>query len=155
MFIKIYHGNSEKYLLLQSNSVTLDKKERLVYSEFYPIVCAFLRPVDDVATFELITDKFHIITENSTITKEEQDITIFDFMRKLLPAEDYETIIPVLSDKEKKKMLDVIMNKDKEYKEPECAGNLRLSVVTVDGKTYITTGSIFITNNEGKTVDKA
>lgn len=158
MFIKIFHGSSQKYLLLQSNKITLDKTPRTVVSESYYILCAFLRahsyPVDETP-FELfnhLSEKFSRVNGSYT-EKCDDNVTLSGAISKLYPNVDWGNLVPVLSDEEERRVLKN-MNIHEADSEPEWVANHQLAVVEVDGKTYFTTGNIFITNDEGKTVDR-
>ena len=159
MFIKIFCGDSQKYLLLQSNNVVLDKSSRMIHSDLYPIMCAYIDemslPVseEDGKLIELLCDSF-----TSTAQTEYNDknvlITLHGTVAEMFPNTPYELLCPVLSEKEEyyKNEWKTSCNSSKE--QPLSACNKKLSVIEVDGKTYITTGSIFVMNDDGKTIDR-
>ena len=160
MFIKIFCGDSQKYLLLQSNNVTLDKTSRLIHSDLYPIMCAYIDemslPVgeEDVKKVESLCDSFTSVAKTA-YNDENFLITLADTVAEMFPNTPYELICPVLSDEEEYYKLEWNQKGcDSAKEQPMSACNKKLSVVEVDDKIYITSGSIFIMNDDGKTIDR-
>ena len=159
MFIKIYCGDSQKYLLLQSNNVTLDKTSRMIHSDVYPILCAYIDemslPVgeEDGKKIELLCDSFTSVAQTA-YSDTNILITLHGTVAEMFPNTPYELLCPVLSEKEEyfKNEWKTSCNSSKE--QPTSACNKKLSVVEVDDKTYITSGPIFVMNDDGKTIDR-
>lgn len=159
MFIKIFCGDSQKYLLLQSNNVTLDKTSRLIHSDLYPIMCAYIDemslPVgeEDGKLIEALCDSFTSVAQTAYDDKNVL-ITLHGTVAEMFPNTPYALLCPVLSKEEEyfKNEWKTRCNSSKE--QPLCACNKKLSVVEVDGKKYITSGQIFVMNDDGKTVDR-
>jgi len=159
MFVKIFCGDSQKYLLLQSNNVVLDKSSRMMHSDLYPIMCAYIDemslPVgeEDGKLIESLCDSFTSVAQTAYADKNILT-TLFGTVAEMFPNTPYELLCPVLSEKEEyfKNEWKTSCNSSKE--QPMGACNKKLSVIEVDGKTYITSGSIFVMNDEGKTIDR-
>lgn len=157
MFIKIFCGDSQKYLLLQSDNVTLDKTSRLIHSDLYPIMCAYIEemslPVgeEDGKLIESLCDSFTSVAQTAYNNKNIL-VTLSGTVADMFPK--YELLCPVLSNEEEylKNEWKISCNSAKE--QPLGACNKKLSIVEVDGKTYITSGPIFVMNDDGKTIDR-
>lgn len=157
MFIKIFCGDSQKYLLLQSNNVVLDKTSRMIHSDLYPILCAYIDEMsipdgerDYNKTNDLAAAFLNVarVAYNDDSVLMRIDTTIAD----MFPNTPYELLCPVLSEKEEHYKLQ--WRDDTKVDEPLGACNKKLSVVEVDDKTYITSGPIFVMNDDGKTIDR-
>jgi len=159
MFIKIFCGDSQKYLLLQSNNVTLDKTSRMIHSDLYPIMCAYIDemslPVGEGngKLIESLCDSFTSVAQTAYADKNVL-ITLYGTFGEMFQNTPYERICPVLSEKEEyyKNEWKTSCNSSKEQQMGAC--NKKLSVIEVDDKTYITSGSIYIMNDDGKTIDR-
>ena len=159
MFIKIFCGDSQKYLLLQSNSVTLDKENRFIHSDLYPIMCAYIDEMSlpvgegDGKKIEYLCDSFTSVAQNAYADKSVL-VTLHGTVADMFKNTPYELLCPVLSDEEEyfKNEWKTSCNSAKE--QPMSACNKKLSVIEVDGKTYITSGPIFVMNDDGKTIDR-
>ena len=159
MFIKIFCGDSQKYLLLQSNNVVLDKSSRMIHSDLYPIMCAYIDemslPVgeEDGKLIEALCDSFTSVAQTAYDDKNVM-ITLHGTVAEMFPNIPYELLCPVLSEKEEyyKNEWRTSCNSSKE--QPLSACNKKLSVVEIDGKVYITSGPIFVMNDDGKTIDR-
>lgn len=159
MFIKIFCGDSQKYLLLQSNNVTLDKTNRFIHSDLYPIMCAYIDEMSlpvgetDVKLIESLSDSFTSVAKTA-YNDENILITLTSTVSDMFSNIPYNSLCPVLSEEEKyyKNEWKTSCNSSKE--QPLCVCNKKLSVVEVDGKTYITSGPIFVMNDDGKTIDR-
>ena len=159
MFIKIFCGDSQKYLLLQSDNVTLYKTSRLIHSDLYPIMCAYIDemslPVgeEDGKKIELLCDSFTSLAQTAYNDKSVL-MTLHGTVAEMFPNTPYELLCPVLSEEEEyfKNEWKTSCNSSKD--EPMGACNKKLSVVEIDGKKYITSGPIFVMNDEGKTIDR-
>lgn len=159
MFIKIFCGDSQKYLLLQSNNVTLDKTSRLIHSDLYPIMCAYIDemslPVgeEDGKLIESLCDSFTSVAQTAYNDKSIL-VTLHGTVADMFPNTPYELLCPVLSNEEEY-YKNVWKGPSESAKdEPMGACNKKLSVVEVDEKMYITSGPIFVMNDEGKTIDR-
>jgi len=159
MFIKIFCGDCQKYLLLQSDNVILDKTSRFIHSDLYPIMCAYIDemslPVgeEDGKLIEALCDSFTSVAQTAYNDKNVL-ITLHGTVAEMFPNTPYELLCPVLSNEEEhlKNEWETSCNSAKE--QPMGACNKKLSVIEVDGKKYITSGSIFIMNDDGKTIDR-
>lgn len=160
MFIKIFCGDSQKYLLLQSNSVTLDKENRFIHSDLYPIMCAYIDemslPVgeEDIKKIEYLCDSFTSVAQTAYNDKNVL-MSVNAAISDMFSNTPYELLCPVLSEKEEYYKLEWSQKGcDSAKEQPMGACNKKLSVVEVDGKTYITSGQIFVMNDDGKTIDR-
>ena len=160
MFIKIFCGDSQKYLLLQSDNVTLDKTSRLIHSDLYPIMCAYIDemslPVgeEDGKLIESLCDSFTSVAQTAYNDKN-TIITLHGTVAEMFPNTPYELLCPVLSEKEEYYKNEWKCPKcDSAKEQPLCVCNKKLSVVEVDDKTYITSGPVFVMNDDGKTIDR-
>ena len=164
MFIKIFCGDSQKYLLLQSNNVTINKKQVTITSDLFPMVCKYLEEVsapvgeENMEIIDFIAKEYRerrkCLYSNEPENYEDQIPDIRDFFCALCPNTPYELIVPVLSAAEEgSKLLYEIKNAQKQEK-PDYHGNLKISSVTVDENTYITSGPVFVMNDDGKTIDR-
>ena len=160
MFIKIFCGDSQKYLLLQSDNVTLDKTNKLIHSDLYPIMCEFIDEMslpageEDTKKIEALCDAFTSVAQTAYNDKN-VFITLYATVAEMFPNTPYELLCPILSEKEehfKNEWKDPMCNSAKE--EPTCVCNKKLSVIMVNDKTYFTSGPIFVMNDEGKTIDR-
>lgn len=163
MFIKIFCGDSQKYLLLQSDNVVLDKGERYIDYDLYPLICAYIEELSfnnnekDLSRIDCIFDKYKQIMG---LKKKENEADYAIRPLGVLIKEDivgdkpYCLTIPVLSDQEKREKF-LIDDRNDQSMDITNGPNLhKLSIVEVDGKTYITSGPIFIMNDDGKTIDR-
>lgn len=159
MFIKIFCGDSQKYLLLQSNNVTLDKTSRLIHSDLYPIMCAYIDemslPVgeEDGKLIESLCDSFTSVAQNAYADKSIL-VTLHGTVADMFPNTPYVLLCPVLSEKEEYYKNEWKTRCDSAKEDPSGACNKKLSVIEVDEKTYITSGPIFVMNDDGKTIDR-
>ena len=157
MFVKIFCGDSQKYLLLQSNNVVLDKSSRMIHSDLYPIMCAYIDemslPVgeEDGKLIEALCDSFTLVAQTAYNDKSVL-ITLYGTVAEMFPNTPYELLCPVLSEKEEYYKLQ--WRGDTKVDESLSACNKKLSVIEVDGKKYITSGPIFVMNDDGKTIDR-
>lgn len=145
MFIKIFCGDSDKYLLLQSTNVILNKRKTRIWHELYPIVCSYIEQISlpagecDMKNIEYLENEFK---ERAKSLKQESDKFFFNyvnlqaFLADLCPNTPAELIVPVLSNEEYLPFI------------------AEIAVVEVDEKTYITSGPIFVMNDDGKTIDR-
>ncbi|MBO7736050.1 MAG: hypothetical protein J6S67_26000 [Methanobrevibacter sp.] len=157
MFIKIFCGDSQKYLLLQSNNVTLDKRNNFIHSDLYPIMCAYIEEMsvpdgerDYTKTNDLATAFLNVarVAYNDDSILMRIDTTIAD----MFPNTPVQLLCPVLSDTEEAEKL--LWRTDNKKDEPLSASNKKLSIVQVDENTYFTTGPVFVMNDDGKTIDR-
>ncbi len=165
MFIKIFCGDSQKYLLLQSTNVTLDKTTRFIHSDLYPIMCAYIDemslPVGEVPIgeegiekIEHLCDSFTSIAQTAYNDKNVL-VSVNAFISDMFSNVPYSSLYPVLSEEEKHYKYEWSQKCCDSVKEqPLSAYNKKLSVIEVDGKTYITSGAIYIMNDDGKTIDR-
>ena len=162
MFIKIFCGDSQKYLLLQSDNVTLNKKKEMINSDLYPILCAYIdvitEPVETKQTEKLnfLCDrwaKMHAIKKDHDSSEDCGYPCIEAVICNTIPNTPYELIIPVLSDSQESEKINLI-SENPLLDMPTDVCNEEVSVIQVDEKTYITTGPIFIMNDGGKTIDR-
>lgn len=159
MFIKIFCGDSQKYLLLQSNNVTLDKTSRFIHSDLYPIMCAYIDEMSlpvgegDGKLIESLCNSFTSVAQTAYNDKSIL-MTLYGTVGEMFQNTPYELLCPVLSDEEEylKNEWKTSCNSSKE--QPMGACNKKLSIVEVDGKIYITSGAIFVMNDDGKTIDR-
>lgn len=161
MFIKIFCGDSQKYLLLQSDNVTLNKKKEMINSDLYPILCAYI----DVITEPVETKQTEKLNFLCDVWKKMHDIRkeydssdagypcIEGVICNIIPNTPYEFIIPVLSDSQESEKINLI-SENPSLDTPASACNEEVSIIQVDEKTYITTGPIFVMNDDGKTIDR-
>ena len=159
MFIKIFCGDSQKYLLLQSNNVVLDKTSRMMHSDLYPIMCAYIDemslPVgeEDPQKIEALCNAF-TTTAQTAYNDPNVLMSVNAFIAESFPNTPYELLCPVLSEKEEYYKYEWKHIGDSAKELPLCVCNKKLSVVEVDDKTYITSGPIFVMNDDGKTIDR-
>lgn len=159
MFVKIFYGESQKFKLIQSDDVTLDKASRMIHSELYPIMCAYIEemslPVgeENGRLIEALCDSFASVAR---VAYNDENIlmSVSSAISGMFPNTAYKFLCPVLSDEEAyhKNEWRTSCNSSKE--KPLCACNKKLSIVEIDGKKYITSGPIFVMNDDGKTVEK-
>ena len=164
MFIKIFCGDSQKYLLLQSNNVVLNKQKVNLLSELYPIVCRYIdemsEPVgeQDMEMIEFLSkeykDRRAKFLENFQQPVEDGTPTILDFTCKLCPNMPYELMAPVLSDEQEAQKLLYSIKNAQSNDEPHAECMYQISTVEIDDKVYFTTGAIFVMNDDGKTIDR-
>ena len=162
MFIKIFCGDSQKYLLLQSDNVTLNKKKEMINSDLYPILCAYIdvmaEPVETKQTEKLnflcdVWKKMHDIRKEHDSSEDCGYPCIEEVICRIVPNTPYELMIPVLSDSQEAEKINLI-SENPLLDTPVSACNEEVSIIQVDEKTYITTGPIFVMNDEGKTIDR-
>ena len=160
MFIKIFCGDSQKYLLLQSDNVILNKKKEMINSDLYPILCAYI----DIITEPVETKQTEKLNFLSEVWKKMHDIRkehdsdfgypcIDGVICNIIPNTPYELIIPVLSDSQELEKINLI-SENPLLDAPARACNEEVSIIQVDDKTYITSGPIFVMNDDGKTIDR-
>lgn len=162
MFVKIFCGDSQKYLLLQSDNVTLDKEPRCVDYDIYPLLCAYIEEMSasasetDLSRISCICDEYKRIME---LKKKESEAEynirpLESLVLDIIQNRPYCLLVPVLSAEEKQEKLS-IANKCNSSKDICLGANPhKISVVEIDEKTYITTGPIFVMNDDGKTIDR-
>ena len=146
MFIKIFHGKSQQYTLQQVNDVILDKTARLITSDAYYILCKYLDLVNSEQQYADIgkCDEYFNQLKDSFKKEREQDIR--EYMADTFPNIPEQLICPLLSPEEERII---------RYNcEPSGCCNEELSTIWIDDKLYITTGSIFVMNDDGKTIDR-
>lgn len=164
MFIKIFCGDSQKYLLLQSNNAVLNKQKVNLPSELYPIVCRY---IDEMAepVGEQDMEMIHFLSEEykdrrvKFLANFPQPVkdgipTIIDITCKLCPNMPYELMAPVLSDEQEAQKLIYSIKEAQSNGESHAECLYQISTVEVDDKIYFTTGPIFVMNDEGKTIDR-
>lgn len=167
MFIKIFCGDSDKYLLLQSTNVTLNKRKTRIWHELFPIACSYIEHISlpagecDMGTIKYIEEDFK---NRAEYLKENDDKFFFQykdvksFIADLCPCTPDELIVPILSDDENRMKILTQLKESPEKKESEETVDItyiaEISVVEVDEKTYITSGPIFVMNDDGKTIDR-
>ena len=163
MFIKIFCGDSQKYLLLQSDNVTLSKKKEMLNSDLYPVLCAYLDVVTEAVETKntMKLNNLCDIWSNLHSIRKEQDSNfvagypcVEDVICKIVPNTPYELIVPVLSDSQESEKINLTSENPATLDAPASAQNDEISVVMVDEKTYITSGPIFVMNDDGKTIDR-
>lgn len=159
MFIKIFCGDSQKYLLLQSDNVTLNKKKGVLNSDLYPILCAYLDVASEPADTNLKKLDF-LCSEWDKVNKLRetgQELRAYPCIEEVIvdivPNTPYELIVPVLSDSQESEKI-CLINEEVNDSAMARAQNEEISVVTVDENTYITSGPIFVMNDDGKTIDR-
>ena len=159
MFIKIFCGDSQKYLLLQSNNVTLDKTSRLIHSDLYPIMCAYIEEMSlpigekDGKLIESLCDSFTSVAQTAYNDKSIL-VTLYGTVEEMFPNTPHELLCPMLSEKEEYYKNVWKCPSDSAKDEPMGDCNKKLSIIEVDDKTYITSGPIFVMNDDGKTMDR-
>ena len=162
MFIKIFCGDSQKYLLLQSDNVTLNKKKEMFNSDLYPILCAYIdvmtEPVETKQTEKLsflcdVWKKMHDIRKEHDSNEDCGYPCIEEVICRIIPNTPYELMIPILSDSQESEKINLI-SENPLLDAPVSACNEEVSIIQVDEKTYITTGPIFVMNDDGKTIDR-
>ena len=169
MFIKIFCGDSDKYLLLQSNNITLNKRKTRIWHELYPIVCSYIEQISlpagecGMENIEYLENEFKERVES---LKQESDKFFFGygnlqaFLADLCPNTPEQLIVPILSDEEYRMKIFADLrekqkpNPDESDHSPDLTFIAEISVVEIDGKTYITSGPIFVMNDDGKTIDR-
>ena len=168
MFIKIFCGDNEKYLLLQSNNITLNKRKLRIWHELFPIVCSYIEQISlpigecDMNSIKQLENEFK---ERAEYFKQNSDKFFFNydnlqaFLANLCPNTPDELIVPVLSNEETRmKLLGSLHSKVTKSEDSDQAHDLtfvaEIAVVEVDEKTYITSGPIFVMNDDGKSIDR-
>lgn len=162
MFIKIFCGDSPKYLLLQSNNVVLDKGERYIDYDLYPLICAYIEELSfnnekDLSRIDCIFAKYkQIMGLKKKESEAEYAIRPLGALIKedIVGDKPYCLTVPVLSDQEKREKLLIDGRNDQSMDITNGPNPHKLSIVQIDEKTYITTGPIFIMNDDGKTIDR-
>jgi len=162
MFIKIFCGDSQKYLLLQSNNVTLNKKKEMLNSDLYPILCAYLDVIQEPVETHNFNKQHYLCDvwkQMHDIRKEqESEVRSYPCIEEVIcdtvPNTPYELIVPVLSDSQEAEKINLLSENPGTLDAPASACNEEISVVQIDEKTYITTGPIFVMNDDGKTIDR-
>ena len=167
MFIKIFCGDSDKYLLLQSTNVTLNKRKTRIWHELFPIVCSYIEQLSlptgdcDMGTVKYLEEEFkkrseYLGSQDDKFFFQYKDIRAF--IADLCPCTPDELIVPILSDDENgMKILSDLKecpNKEQSEEVVDVTYLAEIAVIEVDEKTYITTGPIFVMNDEGKTIDR-
>ena len=154
MFVKIFRGYESKCLLLETKSVILNKESVILPSDIIPFV---FRMVDELnlPVDESDYKRIDKIKEMAEKTAKEDDVcfNFDDLFGVLLPDRSFCNVELVLSDDE---MLDKnnVFSKMESTEPKERCMNYKISSITVDGRTYLTTGSIYVMNDDGKTIDK-
>lgn len=149
MFIKIFCGDTEQFFIVQSNDAFLDKTARKTNGEDFVLLCKF---IDEMSkpTSEQNIDKILLI--NETFSKRRSDNKqIAEYFCDLIPNTPFDVVAPVLSSKQE---VDVYHNENLDSNDSVVSGEVNLNSVFVGDKYYITTGSIFIMNDDGKTIDR-
>jgi hypothetical protein len=154
MLIKIFRGYENKYLLLETKSANINKEIVTVSSDMVPIFFALVEqsrlPVDeyDIGRVKRLNDKLNELAETYKIQWNS------DSLFRVLLSQDYNHNVEfVLTDDEERAKNYVFSDKESEEVREVCL-NYKISSITVDGKTYLTTGSIFVMNDDGKTIDR-
>ena len=154
MFIKIFRGYENKYLLLETKSAIINKESIILPSDIIPLL---FRMVDELSLPVDETDYKRIdkLTEIASKKAKEDDV-LFNFddtFRVLLPDRTFHDVELVLTSDEMSDKNGVFS--ELESNEPtERTLNNKISSITVDGKTYLTSGPIFVMNDDGKTIDR-
>lgn len=158
MYIKIFCGKSQKYLLIESDHVTLNQSRFKIKFNAYPLVCAFMDerslPIEEQREemLQYISDTFKNVMlagESGDVEKPNIECLICD----MVPNTPYQLMVPVLSDKEEADKLEILSN-GAHSENPAVTGYVDIAFAEVNGKTYFTTGSIYVMNESGQTIDK-
>lgn len=154
MFIKIFRGYENKYLLLETKSASINKESITLPSDIVPLV---FRMVDELSLPVDESDYKRIDQlKEMASAKAKDDNVFFDFedaFRILLPERTFHDVELVLSSDEVLDKNDVFSKLDSNEPKERCL-NYKISSITVDNKTYLTSGSIYIMNDDGKTIDR-
>ena len=154
MLIKIFRGYENKYLLLETKSANINKEIVTVSSDIVPIFFRLVEesrlPVDeyDVSRVKKLRDMLNDLAKSYNVQWSSDDL-----FRVLLPNDYNHNVELVLTYDEEREKNYVFSDKESEEVREVCP-NYKISSITVDGKTYLTTGAIFIMNDDGKTIDK-
>lgn len=170
MFIKIFCGDSDKYLLLQSTNITLNKRKTRIWHELFPLACSYIEQISlpvgdcDMKNIEYLENEFK---ERAKSLKQESDKFFFNysnlqaFLADLCPNTPEQLIVPVLSNEEQRmkifadlKEKPKIVKSEDSDQSPDLTFIAEIAVVEVDEKTYITSGPVFVMNDDGKTIDR-
>lgn len=149
MFIKIFCGDTEQFFILQSNDAFLDKTVRKINSTDFVLLCRFIDEMSKPVSEQNI-DKLLLINE-TFLNRPGDNKNISEFFCDLIPNTPYDVVAPVLSSEQE---VDVYHNESFESKASVVVGEVNLNSVFVGDKYYITTGNIFIMNDDGKTIDR-
>lgn len=156
MYIKIFCGNSQKYLLLESDNVTLNQARFKIKRAAYPFICAYMDE-NGLSIEEQRVDILQYISktfQNIMLAGESGDIeqpNIECFICDMIPNIPYQLMVPVLSDREEVDKLKILSD-GAHPEEPAGGGYIDVAFAEVNGKTYFTTGRIYVMNDEGKTI---
>ena len=154
MFIKIFRGYENKYLLLETKSATINKESVTLPSDIIPLVFRMVDelnlPVDesDYRRIDQLKEMASAIAKNDDILFDFDDI-----FRVLLPDSSFHDVELVLTSDETSDKNGVFSKLDSNEPKERCL-NYKISSITVDGKTYLTSGPIFVMNDDGKTIDR-
>lgn len=156
MYIKIFCGNSQKYLLLESDNVTLNQARFKIKTDAYPFICAYMDeislPIEEqrAEMLQYISDTFKdvmLVGESGDVEQPHIECFICD----MIPNIPYPLMVPVLSDREEVDKLKILSD-GAHPEEPARGGYVDVAFAEVNGKTYFTTGRIYVMNDEGKTI---
>lgn len=154
MFIKIFRGYENKYLLLETKSASVNKESITLPSDIVPLV---FRMVDELSlpVDESDYERIDQLKEKASALAKSDNV-LFDFdeaFRVLLPERTFSDVELVLSSDEVLDKNGVFSKLEPNEPKERCL-NYKISSITVDNKTYLTSGSIYIMNDDGKTIDR-
>ena len=154
MLIKIFRGYENKYLLLETKSANINKEIVTISSDMVPIFFKLVEesrlPVDeyDINRVQKLRDMLNDLAKSYNIQWRSDDL-----FRVLLPNDYNHNVELVLTyDEESEKKYVFSDNKPEEVR--DVCLNYKISSITVDDKTYLTTGAIYIMNDDGKKIDR-
>lgn len=162
MFIKIFCGDSQKYLLLESDNITLDKKKRMINSDLFPVFCAYIETLgEEVEPYNtkklmFLVDRWkqlHDVRKEHDSNEDAGYPCVESVIADIIPNTPYQLMIPVLSDEQEAEKLN-LLSENPSMDIPTSVQNEEIACVTVDENTYFTTGPIFVMNDDGKTIDR-
>lgn len=154
MFIKIFRGFENKYLLLETKIANISKESVTISSDMIPVVFRLVDelklPVDefDSARVAQLNEMF-----KSMASREKMVSSVDGLFRILLPEKNFSEVELVLSHDEEVDKNSILSCAESDEQKEICLNN-KISSITVDGKTYLTTGNIFVMNDDGKTIDR-
>ena len=143
-----------KYLLLETKIANINKESIAISSDMIPVVFRLVDelklPVDefDSARVDQLNEMFKSMASRDTMVP-----SVDDLFRVLLPEKSVREVELVLSRDEEVDKNSIFSCAESDEPKDRCL-NYKISSITVDGKTYLTTGSIFIMNDDGKTIDR-
>lgn len=151
MFVKIFHGDSQKFKLIQSDDVEVCGERRMLSSDLYPVLCAYIDcrrcSVGEEAS---VPEYLGLLTDLWSAGHVSDDFKSMDeTISELAPDRSFRDIVPILSERQQKDKCELLLGHSL-----QAVCNERVHVVTVGDKTYITTGPIFVMNDDGKTIEK-